>query len=152
MENKKRRLKLTKDKTSGVLNFMDYRQTKHKVFYGIMITLLVLAALIAIIPIFWLIINSFKSAGQFNDPKGNFFPDTWNFEAVVRLFTDFNFGSYYLVTIIVVILAIIFSLVFNGLLAYVTGVLKPVGYKVIHYAVFVSYMIPGMLSIIPLSK
>ena len=35
-------------------------------------------------------------------------------------------------------------------MAYVTGVLKPKGHKVLHYAVFSAYMIPSILSIVPL--
>lgn len=146
----KRRMKLTKDKTSGLFNFMDYRKRSNKIVYFVMLFLLVIFCFVAIIPVFWLVINAFKSASQFNDPKAPFFPIVWNFAAIGRLFTEFNFGSYYLVTLIVVLLSILFSLVFNGLMAYVTGVLKPKGYKIIHYAIFVSYMIPSMLSIVPL--
>lgn len=146
----KKRLSLTHDKTSGLLNFMDYRSPAHKVFYAFVIFFLVAACFVAILPILWLLLNSFKSANQFNDPLSPFFPTSWNFDTIVRLFKDFHFGNYYLVTIIVVLLAIVFSLVFNGLMAYVTGVLKPKGYKILHYAIFFAYMIPSMLSIIPL--
>lgn len=150
MPNKKRHLSLTHDKTSGILNFMDYKSTGNKIFYGVLIFLLICACMVAVLPIFWLIISAFKPVDQFNNPNAPFFPTKWNFSTIARLFVDFNFGSYYLVTIIVVLLAIVFSLVFNGLMAYVTGVLKPKGWKILHYAIFSAYMIPGILSIIPL--
>lgn len=138
------------DKTSGILNFMDYRNPVNRIFYFVTIVFLTLMAFIAVFPIFWLIVNSLKPVSQFNDPNAPFFPHPWEFDNIVRLFTDFGLANYYLTTIIVVILAVIFSLVFNGLMAYVTGVLKPKGYKILHYAIFSAYMIPGILSIVPL--
>lgn len=149
-KQKNRRLSLTHDKVNGILNFMDYRNPANKVFYGILIFFLITCVMVAIIPIFWLIISSLKTASQFNNPNAPFFPSPANFSGIVKLFSEFEFWKYYLVTIIVVILAIIFSLIFNGLMAYVTGVLKPKGYKIIHYAIFAAYMIPGILSIVPL--
>lgn len=150
MKKNKRHLSLTHDKTGGLLNFMDYRALSHKIFYGVLVFLLIVACMVAVLPIFWLIVNAFKSAAQFNDPSAPFWPTKWNFAAITRLFTEFNFGSYYLVTIVVVVLAIVFSLVFNGLMAYMIGVLKPKGHKILHYMIFSAYMIPGMLSIVPL--
>lgn len=151
MKNKKKRLpSLTHDKTSGLLNFMDYKNPVNKFIYGLIIFFLIIFVMVALLPIFWLIISSLKSATQFNDPSAPFFPTEIDFNRIVRLFTEFEFGKYYLVTIVVVLLSVIFSLVFNGLMAYVTGVLKPKGHKILHYAVFSAYMIPGILSIVPL--
>lgn len=151
MKQKKRKIpSLTHDKTGGLLNFMDYRNPANKVFYAFLLFFLAIFVLVALFPIFWLIVNAFKSPSQFNDPNAPFFPLEWNFQSVTRLFVDFEFGNYYLVTVIVVLLAVVFSLVFNGLMAYVTGVLKPKGYKVLHAMVFAAYMIPGILSIVPL--
>lgn len=147
---KYRHPQLTHDKTDGILNFMDYKNPKHKVFYGLIIAFLVVICLIAIFPIAWLLISAFKPVTQFNDPTSAILPTTWEFKNITRLFGDVGFGKYYVNTLIVVILAIIFSIVFNGLMAYVTGVLKPKGYKILHYAIFAAYMIPGILSIVPL--
>ena len=61
-----------------------------------------------------------------------------------------NLLRYYGNTLIVVFGAIICSVVFNGLLAYVVGILKPVGHKVIHVMILLGYMIPSALSIVPL--
>lgn len=144
------RQRLTHDKTNGLLNFMDYHKPLNKFIYGVIIFLLVIFCMVALIPIFWLIVNAFKDVEDFNDLSSAFFPDNWRWDYIVTLFTDLNFGSYYLVTILIVILAVVFSLVFNGLLAYVTGVLKPKGWKIIHYMIFGAYMIPSILSIIPL--
>ena len=149
-ENKKRLPSLTHDKTSGLLNFMDYKNPLNRVIYGIIVFFLIIFVMVALIPIFWLVVSSLKSATQFYDPKAPFFPTEVDFSRIVRLFSEFEFGKYYLVTTIVVILAVVFSLVFNGLMAYVTGILKPKGHKILHYAVFSAYMIPSILSIVPL--
>ena len=61
-----------------------------------------------------------------------------------------NFGRYYLNTIIVVLGSMVCSVVFNGLLAYAVGVLKPIGYKVVNVLVLLGYMIPSALAMFPL--
>lgn len=148
----KKRQRLTHDKTGGLLNFMDYRRPLNKVVYGIFIFLLIIFAMTAMLPIFWLVVNAFKSITEFSDISAGFFPTEWHFEYIEDLFVNLNFGNYYLITLVVVLMAVVFAVVFNGLLAYVTGILKPHGWKIIHYAVFGAYMIPSVLSIVPLFR
>lgn len=59
----KKAVKLSQ-KTNGLLNFQDYKKAKYRVVYGIIIFVLVLAVLTALIPIFWLLITSFKTTDE----------------------------------------------------------------------------------------
>ena len=54
-------MKHLRNKVDGLLNFSDYKNIGSKIFYGVIIFLLVMFALTAIIPILWLFITSFKS-------------------------------------------------------------------------------------------
>ena len=58
MEKKKKRLpSLTHDKTSGLLNFMDYKNPFNKFLYGVIIFFLVIFVLVALLPIFGLLFH-----------------------------------------------------------------------------------------------
>ncbi len=139
-----------RDKIDGLYNFSDYKKRKNRIVYGIFVFLLVLFALTAIIPVLWLFITSFKSVSEINSTIYHLFPETFDLGKLVRLWSKLDFGKYYLNTLIVVLGAVICAVVFNALLAYAVGILKPFGYKVINALVLLSYMIPSALSLYPL--
>lgn len=113
-----------KDKTEGFFNFSDYKKTSFKIIYGIIIFLLIMFALTAIIPILWLLITSFKTVNEINSTDYHLFPKSFDIMKLINLWNKLDFGRYYLNTIIVVLGAVVCSTIFNGLLAYATGILK----------------------------
>lgn len=139
-----------KDKLTGVLNFSDYRKIHNKIIYAIFITILVLFVLVALVPIIWLFITSFKTIQEINSTKYHLFPEVFDITKIFKVWQKMDLLKYYGNTLLVVIGAIICSVIFNGLLAYVVGILKPVGYKIINILVLLGYMIPSALSIVPL--
>jgi multiple sugar transport system permease protein len=143
-------MKHLRNKVDGLLNFSDYKNIGSKIFYGVIIFLLVMFALTAIIPILWLFITSFKTVSEINSPDYQLFPQVFDLKKMLDVWNKVNFGRYYLNTLIVVVGAVICSVVFNGLLAYAVGVLKPFGYKVINALVLLGYMVPAALAIFPL--
>ena len=147
LEFKPRRLK---DKLSGIMNFSDYRRIHDRIIYSIFIILLVFFALVALVPIIWLFITSFKTIQEINSTKYQLFPEVFDITKIFKVWEKMNLLRYYGNTLIVVIGSIICSVIFNGLLAYVIGVIKPVGHKIIHVMVLLGYMIPSALSIVPL--
>lgn len=138
------------EKIDGLYNFSDYKKKKNRVVYGIFIFLLVIFALTAIIPVLWLFITSFKTVSEINSTVYHLFPKAFDLGKLIRLWDKLNFGRYYLNTFIIVVGAMVCAVVFNSLLAYAVGVLKPFGYKVINALVLLSYMIPSALSLYPL--
>lgn len=143
-------MKHLRNKVDGLLNFSDYKNIGSKIFYGVIIFLLVMFALTAIIPILWLFITSFKTVNEINSPDYHLFPQVFDLKKMLDVWNKVNFGRYYLNTLIVVVGAVICSVVFNGLLAYAVGVLKPFGHKVINALVLLGYMVPAALAIFPL--
>lgn len=143
-------MKHLKDKTEGLLNFSDYKKVKYKIVYGVIIFLLILFVLTAILPVLWLFVTSFKTVNEINSNVYHFFPESFDFMKLVNLWNRLDFGRYYLNTILVVLGAMLCSVLFNGLLAYAIGILKPAGYKMINRLILLSYMIPAALSIFPL--
>ncbi|MDE7094863.1 MAG: carbohydrate ABC transporter permease, partial [Anaeroplasmataceae bacterium] len=92
----------------------------------------------------------FKTVNEINSNEYHLFPKAFDFMKLVNLWNRLDFGRYYVNTILVVIGAMICSVLFNGLLAYAIGVLKPAGYKIINGLILFSYMIPAALSLFPL--
>jgi len=143
-------MKRLRDKRDGLLNFSDYKTIGNKIAYGVFIFLLVMFALTAIIPVLWLFITSFKTVNEINSNEYHLFPEVFKLSKLIDLWKKLDFGKYYINTIIVVIGAVICSVIFNGLLAFAVGVLKPIGHKVINVLVLLGYMIPSALAIFPL--
>jgi len=147
---KKHQFPRLKDKTTGLLNFLDYKKTSNKIGYAFIIIILAIFAFIAIVPLFWLLVTSFKTVNEINSNNYHFFPESFSIMKVVELWNKIKFGKYYLNTFIVVLGSMVTAVIFNGLLAYAIGILKPFGYKVINALVLLGYMIPSILSIFPL--
>lgn len=139
-----------KNKTDGLLNFSDYRSPKHRITYYVFMFFLITFVMTALIPIIWLFITSFKSVNEINSTTYHLFPQNFNLGKIVEVWNKVHFGKYYLNTLIVVVGAVICSVVFNALLAYAIGVLKPAGHKVINALILLGYMIPAALAIFPL--
>ena len=141
-----------KDKRGGFLNFADYRNPGHKVGYGFIILLLLLFSFIALFPIVYLVASSLKADGEINSAVYSFWPRVWDWGRFGRIWNTIDLPRYYLNTFIYVIGAVVCAVVFNSLLAYAVAILKPFGYKVIDKVIFLGYMIPATLNILPLIR
>lgn len=141
-----------KDKRSGFLNFADYRNPAHKVGYAFIVFFLLLFSFIALFPIIYLLASALKSDGEINSSIYTFWPKVWDFGRFVRIWQTIDFTKYYLNTFVYVIGAVTCAVLFNSLLAYAIAIIKPFGYKVIDKFIFLGYMIPATLNILPLAK
>ncbi len=143
-------LKRLKAKSSGILTAADYKKTGYRIVYWLILFILFVAVLTALIPVLWLFLSSFKEAEELTSTPYHLFPEVFNIKKLVEVWKMLNFWQYFLNTIIVVIGAVICSVLFNGLLAYTFAIVKPKGYKFFFGLVMASYMIPAIMSIVPL--
>ncbi len=141
-----------KDKRGGFLNFADYRNPIHKVGYGFIVFLLLFFSFVALFPIIYLLASSLKGDGEINSAFYTFWPRTWDWGRFGRIWSTIDLPRYYLNTFVYVIGAVVCAVVFNSLLAYAVAILKPFGYKVIDKVIFLGYMIPATLNILPLIR
>ena len=137
-------------KTGGLMNFSDYKKKRHVVSYIAFIVVLVMFAILALAPVFWLLVSSFKTVNEINSVNYHFFPNSLDFSQFVELWKVASLTDVFINTIVVVIGAVICAVIFNSLLAYVVAIIKPVGYKVIDKMILLAYMIPSALAIYPL--
>lgn len=143
-------MKRLRDKTEGLINGIEYRKTKFKWVYALIIFLLVTACLCALIPIAWLFFAGFKEADEVFKAPFRFFPSSFDLGKVVEVWKTVGFGKYFLNTLIVMAGSVLCAVVFNGLLAYAVSVLKPLGHKIVYALIMGSYMIPAVASLVPL--
>ena len=139
-------------KKGGLLNFSDYKKKRYVFDYWVLIALLVLFVFLALAPVIWLVISSFKNIREVNSSDYHLFPQNWDFSQFAALWEKCGLTDIYVNTLVLVIGAVIFAIVFNSLLAYAIVILKPSGYRVIHVMILLAYMIPSALAIYPLVR
>ena len=143
-------LKALKNKTNGILNYSDYKKPGYSILYFVLVFILVVAVLTAVTPVLWLILSSFKDASELTSVPYRLFPENFSLKKIGEVWQMLDFGKYFLNTIVVAIGAVLFSVVFNGLLAYAFSIVKPKGYRIFYGLVMLSYMIPTVTAIVPL--
>lgn len=139
-------------KQDGIIVQSDYRRTRFKVLYGVMVAILGLMLLCALFPLFFLFVQAFKSNAELTSSHFSFWPEAFDLGKIVDVWTRIGMGTYLTNTVLVIIGCAVCAIVFNGLLAYGVSILRPRGAKIIHGLIMGSYMIPTILSIVPLFK
>ncbi len=145
-------MKKLAEKTGGILNFTDYKKKSARIGYGVIVALLVLCVIIALLPPVWLFISSFKEAGELTAVPYHLFPEKFNLGKIADVWGMIHFETYFLNTLLVVAMAVVCAVLFNGVLAYALSIIKPLGYKLVYGMVLAGYMIPAITSIVPLYK
>ena len=138
------------NKTTGLLTFSDYKKKRHVAGYISFIVVLIMFVILALSPIIWLLVSSFKTIAEINSVDYHFFPKTLDFSQFIELWEIAGLTDVFINTIVVVIGGVICAVVFNSILAYVIAIIKPIGYKVIDKMILLAYMIPSALAIYPL--
>lgn len=142
----------------GAVRPYDLRRHGVKVGYGLMTALLIVAALIAVMPVIWVVLSGFKDLKEFNrGVKGldkryyvQLLPTSFSLEGYLETWNQMNYVSYYLNSLAVVVGSVVTAILFNGLLAYGLSRLRPRGYKVVYALVMGTLMLPATTSIVPL--
>lgn len=115
-----------------------------------LLLLVIVACTIVGFPLFWMVISSFKAAGEFYVVPPTFLPNAWTLQNYRDLFVQTSFGTYFLNSLIVAVGATVLSLLVGGLGAYALSRFK---YRSITYfsrITLLSYMLPEVLVVIPL--
>jgi multiple sugar transport system permease protein len=147
-----RKIETFSGKKDGILAWSDYRHPGAWIAYAVGIGILIIFAFLALAPIFWLFVSSFKGTEELNDVPYHFWPQSFSLTKIIKVWQSQNLGIYFLNSVIVVVGSVVAAVFFNGLLAYAVSVLKPRGYKVIYALVMLSFMIPAVANLVPLFK
>lgn len=112
-------------------------------------TVLTIWSLIVILPMLWVLLSSFKTtkeiyASPFSLPK------VWSFDNYVNAWTTSGIGSFFINTIIVVFGALILTMLFGSMTAYVLARFQFPGSRALYYLMLAGLTFPIFLAIVPL--
>lgn len=136
-------------KEDGVIRFYDVKSGKTKFWIVVIFIVCCLMALIALFPVFWLVCSSLKNLTEYLSTT-QILPQNPDWAGWLKTWNDFGFTKYYINSGISVLGGVICAVFFNGLLAYVLAVLKPVGHKIVLALVMWCLLIPPTTSFVAL--
>jgi N-acetylglucosamine transport system permease protein len=116
---------------------------------GISHTVLVIWAIVIILPLIWTVLSSFKNNSEiFASPFS--LPSKWNFDNYVSAWTTSGIGSFFFNTLVVVFGALILTMLFGSMTAYVLARFQFPGSRVLYYLMLAGLTFPIFLAIVPL--
>lgn len=139
-------------KQTGVIVFTDLKKPKIKMFYYILLGIMIVIALLCLIPPLWIMTSSVKDIKEFFQIPPTFIPKTFQPEKLVETWNKLSFMKYYVNTIFVAMGSVGFSIIFNGLAGYVLSRLKPKGSHILFQIMMWTMMLPASVGMIPLFK
>jgi multiple sugar transport system permease protein len=101
-------------------------------------------------PFYWIFITAFKSTLQFQQKQSIFWPAPWTLENFVTLFTKTEFVLWYKNTIQVALVSMLISVIVSSLGAYALVRLRWRGAGFISTAILLTYLMPGIMLVVPL--
>jgi N-acetylglucosamine transport system permease protein len=112
-------------------------------------TVLVVWSLLVILPMIWVLMSSFKTSSEiFASPFA--LPQHWSFVNYVNAWTTAGIGSFFLNSVVVVSGALIVTMLFGSMSAYVLGRFSFPGSRALYYLMLAGLTFPIFLAIVPL--
>lgn len=115
----------------------------------IIFTLLVLGALLMFLPVFWIVMSSFKGLGEIYMSPPTFFPKKWILTNYSEAITQFPFLRYLWNSIYVTVTATLLTLLINSMAAFALSKYKFPGRDVIFVLMLATLMIPVRVIMLP---
>ena len=139
------------NKKDGAIRGFDMHSPKARTLAIVIMIICIVMVAVCIFPILWVFFASFKDIKEFTR-NVTILPSTFEWSRIVETWKAFNFVKYYRNSLISVAGSMVCAILFNGLLAYGLGVLRPKGYKIAYGLVMWSLLIPGTTSIVALFR
>lgn len=139
------------NKKDGAIRGFDMHSKKSRVLAVVIMLICILMVAICIFPVLWVFFASFKDIKEFTR-NVSILPESFEWSRIAETWKAFKFVKYYKNSLISVAGSTICAILFNGLLAYGLGVLRPKGYKIAYGLVMWSLLIPGTTSIVALFR
>ena len=127
------------------------RKTKNAIGGTIRVLILIFFFLLVVLPIYWIVVTSFKSSGEILDLNNiTYFPKAFTWKNYTDLFEQFNYGVLLKNSLLVSVASALVVTVFSMLGGYSLARYKFKGKQTVILFFLVTQMIPGILVIIPL--
>ena len=140
---------MNKTQRTGVIREYDMHSASVRAGYGLILFLCVLMVVIALFPLVWVILAGFKDLKEFVSST-SIIPRSFDLQAFTITWEQLGIAKNYLNSFISVAGSVVCALIFNGLLGYGLGILKPRGHGAVKKLVMLSLLMPATISIVPL--
>src|SRR5215212_1599165 len=111
--------------------------------------ILIIWSILVILPLIWVLMSSFKTSSEiFASPFA--LPQHWSFVNYVNAWTTAGIGSFFVNSVIVVVCALILTMLFGSMSAYVLARFSFPGNRALYYLMLAGLTFPIFLAIVPL--
>lgn len=111
--------------------------------------ILSVGALIALVPLVWMFLGSFKTPSELAQRPPTFLPESFGLHNYIEALSRFNFGQYLMNSVIVTIGATILTLVINSMAAYALAKYNFRGKTFLFIVTLATIMIPLQVILLP---
>lgn len=140
------------EKNTGVINFIDLKNSRNKILYWTLFSIMLLISFICFFPPLWLFTSSVKDIKEFLSVPPTLIPKSFQPEKIAEAWKSLDFAKYYLNTIYLALGEVLFCIIINGLAGYVLSKLKPKGSSLVFTLVLWTMMMPNSISMVPLFR
>ena len=140
---------MDKIQRTGVIRDYDMHSSSVRFLYGFVLFLCLIMTVIALFPLIWVCLAGFKDLKEFVSST-SLLPSSFDFSMFTSTWEQLGIAKNYLNSLLSVAGSVICAIVFNGLLGYGLGILKPKGYGIVKKLVMLSLLLPTTISIVPL--
>jgi alpha-1,4-digalacturonate transport system permease protein len=113
------------------------------------VVILVTSALLALIPIVWLVLGSFKTPAELSERPPTLLPESWGLSNYTEAMTRFDFASYLANSVIVTLAATLLTLAINSMAAYALAKYNFRGKNALFLLTLATIMIPLQVILLP---
>jgi multiple sugar transport system permease protein len=105
---------------------------------------------LVIVPFLWMLVSSFKPEREVRAVPPTWWPETLTLDNYDKLFTQLDFPTYFVNSVIVALAVTIGNLVFCSMLGYALAKLQFPGKRALFAIVLGTLMVPGVVTFVPL--
>ena len=138
-----------KNERTGVIREYDMHSASVKALYAVILFFCGVMVVLAVFPLLWVVLAGFKDLKEFVSST-SIVPQSFSLQPFATTWNQLGIAKNYLNSLIFVVGSVVCALIFNGLLGYGIGILKPRGHKAVKRLVMLSLLMPTTISIVPL--
>ena len=116
----------------------------------ILLVLFFFLVIVAVFPLFWMLVTSFKTQEEIMRIPTTILPANWYLGSYIKIFTDEYFPRYFLNTCITSIIITVVSVAVSALVGYVFAKFKFPFKALFFYAILATIMVPFESFVVPL--
>jgi multiple sugar transport system permease protein len=105
---------------------------------------------LVVVPFVWMLLSSFKPEGEVRAVPPTWWPETITMENYDRLFTQLDFPTYFVNSVIVAVAVTVGNMVFCSMLGYALAKLSFPGKRLLFLIVLGTLMVPFVVTFVPL--